>query len=103
MYKYTNIVKFWFQLSTSRLKFHRKPAPPSIPTPGQSYGYEENDDGTLRKQDPPEKDASLGPAYYGVKHVRLTLHWIHFSQIYFIWIFIWILISKLISNAAALQ
>ena len=48
----------------NRLKFLRKPEAPSIPTPGQAYGYEENDDGTLRKQDPPDKDASLGPAFY---------------------------------------
>ena len=37
--------------------------------PGQAYGFEENEDGTLRKQDPPEKDISLGPAFYNVKHV----------------------------------
>ena len=48
----------------NRLKFLRKPEAPSIPTPGQAYGYEENEDGTLRKQDPPDKDASLGPAFY---------------------------------------
>ena len=42
---------------------------PSIPTPGQAYGYEENDDGSLRKQEPPEKDRSIGPAYYKVANV----------------------------------
>ena len=57
------------QLLTSRIRFHRKPIAPAIPCPGQAYGYEENDDGTLRKQDPPEKDRSIGPAFYKVQHV----------------------------------
>ncbi|KAK2190263.1 hypothetical protein NP493_85g06019 [Ridgeia piscesae] len=53
-------------LVLNRIRFHRKPVAPSIPTPGQAYGYEENDDGSLRKQEPPEKDRSIGPAYYKV-------------------------------------
>lgn len=55
-------------LVTSQLKFHRKPDAPSIPTPGQAFGYEECEDGTLKKQDPPDRDISLGPAFYGVTH-----------------------------------
>jgi len=47
---------------------------PSIPTPGQAYGYEENDDGSLRKQEPPEKDRSIGPAYYKVASVSSLNH-----------------------------
>ncbi|PIK59902.1 putative sperm-tail PG-rich repeat-containing protein 2 [Apostichopus japonicus] len=39
---------------------------PSIPTPGQAYGYEEHEDGTLRKQEAPARDNSLGPAFYDV-------------------------------------
>ena len=52
------------------MKFLRKPEAPSIPTPGQAYGYEENDDGTLRKQDPPDRDATLGPAFYAPKQEK---------------------------------
>ncbi|CAL1526354.1 unnamed protein product [Lymnaea stagnalis] len=51
-------------LMSNRIKFHRKPEAPSIPSQGQAYGYEECEDGTLKKQDPPTKDYSLGPAYY---------------------------------------
>ena len=54
---------------TNRIRFHRKPMAPAIPTPGQAYGYEENEDGSLRKQAPPNKDSSLGPAYYQIEHV----------------------------------
>ena len=59
----SNIFLNFVQLM-SRVKFHRKPEVPSIPVPGMAYGYEENDDGTLRKQDPPQRDNSLGPAFY---------------------------------------
>ncbi|XP_076823381.1 sperm-tail PG-rich repeat-containing protein 2-like [Clavelina lepadiformis] len=51
-------------LLTSRVRYQRKPDAPSIPSPGQAYGYEETDDGTLRKQAPPPTDESMGPAYY---------------------------------------
>lgn len=39
-------------------------APPSIPSPGQSQGYEETKNGSLRKQASPDKDSTLGPAFY---------------------------------------
>ena len=57
---------------TNRIKFHRKPMAPSIPMPGQAYGYEESDDGTLHKQEAPERDVSLGPAYYNTAQQQLV-------------------------------
>lgn len=42
--------------------------PPSIPCPGQAFGYEEGVDGILRKQKAPDVDGSLGPAFYNVNH-----------------------------------
>ncbi|KAK3090851.1 hypothetical protein FSP39_015224 [Pinctada imbricata] len=71
-------------LISSRIKFHRKPEAPSIPMPGQAYGYEECDDGTLKKQDPPDKDKTIGPAYYKPTSdpTKPTKHYkgIHFSK-----------------------
>ncbi|KAM4807737.1 sperm-tail PG-rich repeat-containing protein 2 [Rhinophrynus dorsalis] len=48
----------------SHMKRQYKPGAPSIPIPGQAFGYEETEDGSLVKQVPPTKDNSLGPAYY---------------------------------------
>lgn len=53
---------------TGRITFQRKPDPPSIPSPGKAYGYEEAPDGSLRPQDIPNHDGSMGPAYYNVNH-----------------------------------
>ena len=58
------------QLMTSKIRYSRKPQAPSIPTPGQAYGYEEHEDGTLKKQEAPNKDETRGPAYYAPAHVR---------------------------------
>ncbi|XP_022087491.1 sperm-tail PG-rich repeat-containing protein 2-like [Acanthaster planci] len=57
-------------LVTSRIRYSRKPQAPSIPTPGQAYGYEEHEDGTLKKQEPPQRDATIGPAYYAPPHIN---------------------------------
>ena len=56
---------------TSRITFQRKADPPSIPSPGKAYGYEEAPDGSLRPQEIPHRDSSMGPAYYNVNHVSL--------------------------------
>ena len=63
-----------FQILTNRVTFLRKPDAPSIPSPGQAFGFEENNDGTLNKQPPPERDNSLGPAFYSVNEVRFLIH-----------------------------
>jgi hypothetical protein len=50
--------------ASQHVKYCRKPVAPSIPFPGQAYGFEENEDGTLRRQEPPPRDSTLGPAFY---------------------------------------
>lgn len=58
---------------TNRIKFHRKAEAPSIPSPGKAYGYEENEDGTLKKQNPPNQDKTIGPAYYNNNETTVSI------------------------------
>ena len=61
------------RLSTGHITWKRKLDPPSIPSPGKSFGYEEGADGSLIPQAGPEKDGSLGPAYYKSDKVSTTI------------------------------
>ena len=56
------------------MRFYREGTAPSIPVPGQAYGYEEGEDGVLKPQKLPPRDSTMGPAYYSVAHVRECVH-----------------------------
>ncbi|KAJ8381027.1 hypothetical protein SKAU_G00018050 [Synaphobranchus kaupii] len=55
---------------SSLLKCLRQPDIPSIPSPGQAFGYEEKGGGILRRQPGPHKDDTLGPAFYSPRVVE---------------------------------
>ncbi len=51
------------------MTFTRLKTAPSIPFPGQSYGYEEDNGGQLVPKEVPERDPTIGPTYYNVTNV----------------------------------
>ncbi|XP_058231510.1 sperm-tail PG-rich repeat-containing protein 2 isoform X2 [Hemibagrus wyckioides] len=53
---------------------------PSIPSPSQAFGYEENEQGDLYMQKPPRTDQSLGPAYYSPTQIEPKYKGVHFGQ-----------------------
>lgn len=57
------------QVPKLRVSYYRQHTAPSIPSTGQNYGYDESKSGTLQPLDTPQRDATLGPAYYNVSHV----------------------------------
>ncbi|CAK7316314.1 Sperm-tail PG-rich repeat-containing protein 2 [Vulpes lagopus] len=72
-------------------KISRAPPPvsrsvdvPSIPSCGQSYGYDINEDGGIIKRFPPASDSTLGPAYYkpqlDFSNATLKYKGIHFGN-----------------------
>ena len=54
-----------------RVSYYRVATAPSIPMPGQNYGYEEDEERVLKPQMLPPRDTTMGPAYYDVTHVRV--------------------------------
>jgi len=61
------------QSAPAHVKFSRLSLAPSIPCPGQAFGYEETEDGALHRQAPPRRDNTIGPAYYKPAVVRNIL------------------------------
>ncbi|XP_043922207.1 sperm-tail PG-rich repeat-containing protein 2 [Protopterus annectens] len=68
----------------SWVRYLQKLNAPSIPSPGQAWGYEEAEDGKLKKQFAPPTDASLGPAYYNCQnldtYVTVKYKGVHFAN-----------------------
>ena len=54
-----------------RVFFQRQATAPSIPIPGLNCGYEQTASGQLNPQKLPDRDNTIGPAYYNLFHVSL--------------------------------
>lgn len=68
-YRYYNYFILSIFQSVGRVSYTRQKTAPSIPFPGRSYGYEEDDYGQLVPKEVPERDQTIGPTYYNVTHV----------------------------------
>jgi hypothetical protein len=51
----------------------RKKNAPSIQDPKDAYGFEESQNGELIPQAPPQRDPTLGPAYYNTVKTNIIL------------------------------
>lgn len=70
------------KVSKQRVKFNRKKNAPSIQDPKNAYGFEESHTGELIPQAPPERDPTLGPAYYANQTTDTGSHYkgVHFGK-----------------------
>lgn len=64
------------------MKISRKKNPPSIQDPKSAYGFEEGNNGELVPQAPPDKDPTLGPAYYNAVCILQNTSKIYHSTSY---------------------
>ncbi|XP_066514514.1 sperm-tail PG-rich repeat-containing protein 2-like [Hoplias malabaricus] len=53
---------------------------PSIPCPGQAFGFEENKHGVLCRHPPPNTDHTIGPAFYCPKQIEQQCKGVPFSR-----------------------
>ncbi|CAF1031534.1 unnamed protein product [Brachionus calyciflorus] len=70
------------KISKQRVKLNRKKNPPSIQDPKLAYGFEEAANGELIPQAPPERDSTMGPAYYNANLIHNPSQYkgIHFAK-----------------------
>lgn len=66
------VLHLYIQLG--HVTYIRKPVAPSIPFPGRSFGYEEDEYGDLKPQQIPDRDTTMGPAYYDALLVSVVVH-----------------------------
>ncbi|KAL7838950.1 hypothetical protein SRHO_G00256080 [Serrasalmus rhombeus] len=64
---------------SGKVRLFRSEAP-SIPSPGQAFGFEEDECGALCRQKPPNSDHTLGPAYYSPAQTERRFKGVPFSR-----------------------